>query len=449
MLSFKMIELRSYQQAAADRIENLMRKYRCAYLSGEVRTGKTLTAFEVIRRLDCQTVLFVTKKKAIASIEKDRDAMGLTDVVTVINFEQIHKWETIHWDALILDEAHGVGAFPKPSKRFKDLCRIKYEQILLLSGTPSPESFSQLYHQWRLTPFLWGKYPNFYRWADDYVHLKTKRVGTGIEVNDYSDANKEKIMQDIEPYTVKMTQKEAGFKTEIEENIHLVKMKPRTYRLALRIIKDGVIGNPRCRSVVADTGAKTMGKLRQIYNGHVITENHGPMHWDMSKIEYIKKTFTGKLAIMYCFQEEGRMLRAAFGSRATDSPEVFNSDPESVFIGQIQASREGISLREATDLVFMGIDYSALSYLQSRDRCSFLGRARANRVHYIFAERSIEPRVFDTVRAKRTYTTSHYKQDREKLSIAAHQGIRETGMACSKAFNAEQSWLPGFASIAS
>ena len=63
-----MIELRSYQQAAADRIENLMRKYRCAYLSGEVRTGKTLTAFEVIRRLDCQPVLFVTKKKAIASI---------------------------------------------------------------------------------------------------------------------------------------------------------------------------------------------------------------------------------------------------------------------------------------------------------------------------------------------------------------------------------------------
>ena len=441
-----MIKLRPYQQTAADKIESLMRRYHCAYLSGEVRTGKTLTAFEVIRRfVGCESVLFVTKKKAIASIEKDRDAMGLTDIVTVINFEQIHKWGTQTWDVLIVDEAHGVGAFPKPSKRFKDLYQIKYEQILLLSGTPSPESYSQLYHQWRLTPFLWGKYQTFYRWADDYVHLKTKRVGTGIEVNDYSDANKKKILEDIEPYMVKMTQKEAGFKTEIEENIHLVKMKPRTYRLALRIIKDGVIGRPGRRSVVADTGSKTMSKLRQIFNGHVITENHGPMHWDLSKIKYIKKTFTGKLAIMYCFQEEGRMLRREFGSRATDSPEIFNSDPDSVFIGQIQASREGISLKEATDLVFMGIDYSALSYLQARDRCSFLGRTR-NRVHYIFAERSIEPRVFQIVRKKRTYTTSHYKQDREQISNAVNKVLREGGMARTETFNAEQSWLPGFTS---
>ena len=190
-----------------------------------------------------------------------------------------------------------------------------------------------------------------------------------------------------------------------------------------------------------------MGKLRQCYNGFLICEDrerYGEVIWDYSKVEYIKKTFTGRLAIMYCFQAEGKMLRTAFGSRATDSPETFNSDPESVFIGQIQASREGISLREATDLVFMGIDYSALSYLQSRDRCSFLGRARANRVHYIFAERSIEPRVFDTVRAKRTYTTSHYKQNREQLSVEAHQGIREGRMARDQTFKSQQIGLPGF-----
>ena len=162
------------------------------------------------------------------------------------------------------------------------------------------------------------------------------------------------------------------------------------------------------------------------------------------KIEYIKKTFTGRLAIMYCFQAEGKMLRTAFGSRATDSPETFNSDPESVFIGQVQSSREGISLAAADDLVFMGIDYSALSYIQSRDRCSFLGRDRANRVHYIFAERSIEPRVFEIVKNKQTYTTSHYKQDREQLSVEAHQGIREGRISCDQTFENESGWLPGF-----
>ena len=438
-----MVKLRHYQESAAYKIHDLMLKHRCAYLSGQVRTGKTFTSLFVIELLGCKKVLFVTKKKAIPSIQADVDAMVLTEIVTVINFEQVHK-HAGKWDMLIVDEAHSIGAYPKPSKRWKDLCRIRYEYVLLQSGTPSPESFSQLYHQWALTPHLWSRYQSFYRWADEYVTVTKKFVGTGIEVNDYSKANKAKVLEAIKPMVVEMTQKEAGFETKIEEQVHTVRMKPRTYRLALRIIRDGVIGNPKCRSVVADSGSKTMSKLRQIYNGHVITENHGPLHWDMSKVEYIKKTFTGRLAIMYCFQEEGRMLRAAFGSRATDSPETFNSDPESVFIGQVQSSREGISLAAADDLVFMGIDYSALSYIQSRDRCSFLGRDRANRVHYIFAERSIEPRVFDTVRAKRTYTTSHYKQDREQLSVEAHQGIRKERVACDQTFEGQQIGLPGF-----
>ena len=441
-----MIKLRDYQEEAAYKLHGLLLKHRCAYLSGQVRTGKTFTSLFVIQLLGCEKVLFVTKKKAIPSIQADVDAMSLTEVVTVINFEQVHK-HVGKWDMLIVDEAHSIGAYPKPSKRWKDLCRIRYEYVLLQSGTPSPESFSQLYHQWALTPHLWSKYRNFYRWADEYVTVTKKFVGTGIEVNDYSKANKAKVLEAIKPMVVEMTQKEAGFETKIEEQVHTVRMKPRTYRLALRIIRDGVIGRPGLRSVVADSGAKVLQKLRQCYNGFLICEDrerYGEVIWDYSKVEYIKKTFTGRLAIMYCFQAEGKMLRAAFGSRATDSPETFNSDPESVFIGQVQASREGVSLAAADDLVFMGIDYSALSYIQARERCSFLGRGRANRVHYIFAERSIEPRVFEIVKNKQTYTTSHYKQDREQLSVEAHQGIREGRMACNQTFEGQQIGLPGF-----
>ena len=438
-----MVNLRHYQKSAADELEKLLYEYRCGYLSGEVRTGKTLTVLEVVRRMNCDAVLLVTKKKAIPSIKKDCELMGLEEIVTVINFEQVHKWATKTWDILIVDEAHGVGAYPKPSKRFKDLCRIRSNQVLLMSGTPSPESYSQLFHQFKLTKHLWHRYSNFYRWADEYVTVTTKRVGTGQEINDYSGAKRAKILEDIAPYTVRMTQKEAGFKTEIKEEIHTVRMKPRTYRLALRIIRDGVIGNPKGRSVVADTGAKVMGKLRQIYNGHVITENHGTVIWDYSKAEYIQKTFKGRLAIMYCYQAEGVMLRKIFGKRSTDNPEIFNANPDSVFIGQIHSCREGINLSSADDLCFLGIDYSALSYLQGRDRCSFLGRTRENRVHYIFAERSIEPRVYTTVISKKTYTTSHFYNDREQISNEAHQEIREGRVACTETDASEQSWLPG------
>jgi len=420
------MQLRLYQQEAACDLVAILSQHRIAYLRGEVRTGKTFTALETARRLGVLNCLIVTKKKAIASIEADRDALDLTAKVEVTNYEQLPKRAGRHYDLLIIDEAHGIGAYPKPSKRWHDLLAIRSKYILLMSGTPSPESYSQLYHQFRLGITPWSNYRTFYDWAKaGYVSIGTKYVGTGQQVNDYSKADEARIMADIEPLTVTITQQQAGFTTQIEEQIHQVPMKPRTYRLARRIMKDGVIGRPDCRSVLADTGAKAMSKLRQIYSGTVITEAHGAVIFDRSKAHYIRNHFAGrKLAILYCFNAEGDMLRKLFADTCTDSPETFNADPTATYIGQVQASREGVNLSTADDLIFIGIDYSALSYLQGRDRASYLGRDRANRVHFIFAARGIEPRVYAQVRTKQNYTTAHYAADRGILSKEADQAVR-------------------------
>jgi hypothetical protein len=419
------MQLRLYQQEAAFDLVAILKQHRIAYLRGEVRTGKTFTALETARRLGVRTCLIVTKKKAIASIESDRDAMDQCASIEVTNYEQLPKRIGRHYDLLIVDEAHGIGAYPKPSKRWYDLQEIHFKYILLMSGTPSPESYSQLYHQFRLGHTPWSSYRNFYDWAKSgYVNIGTKYVGTGQQVNDYSKANEARILADIEPLTVTITQKQAGFTTQIQEQVHLVPMKPRTYRLARRIMKNGVIGRPDCRSVLADTGAKAMSKLRQIYSGTVITENHGPVIFDRSKAYYIRDHFQGrKIAILYCFNAEGDMLRKVFAHSCTDSPETFNADPQATYIGQVQASREGVNLSTADDLIFIGIDYSALSYLQGRDRASYYGRDRANRVHFIFAARGIEPRVYAQVRDKQNYTTAHYAADRSSLSKEADQAV--------------------------
>ena len=315
-----MVVLRKYQKAASSKLTRLCQIKRCGYLSGECRTGKTLVALSVVKNMALEKVLVITKKKAIPSIKSDVEKMNLERVVSITNFEQLKNFKGTSWNMIIVDEAHSV-----------------------------------LYHQWSLTPFLWSKYQNFYRWASDYVDVKEKRVGTGVVIKDYSDAKQNRILKDIEPYTVQMTQKEAGFTQEVEEEVHLVKMSRRTYRLALRIIKNGVIGRPGGRSVVADTGAKVMSKLRQIYNGHVITEKHGAVIFDKSKIEYIRDNFSGRIAILYCFIAEGKMLEEYFGHRATDDPDIFNAVSDSVFIGQVKSCREGVNLSSADHLIFLGM----------------------------------------------------------------------------------------------
>ena len=419
-----MIELRLYQEQAASKILSLLRDKGCAYLAGEVRTGKTLTALAAAQRLGYKRILFVTKLKAIPSIQKDALNLGIHVLVT--NYEQLKKYRYSEWDLLIVDEAHSVGSYPKPSLRFKNLCTINYRNICLLSGTPSPESFSQLFHQFKLTRRLWHRYSNFYEWAKaGYVDVEQKRVGTGQVVNDYSNANKELILKEIEPYTVKITQKQAGFETQIEESVKYVQMQPITYEIAKDIIDDG-ISQTETHTILADTGAKKLSKLRQIYSGSAIDEEGEKWIFDKSKAEYIERNYKGsRIAIMYTFDAEGKMLREIFGDRATDSPEKFNSDSDAVFIGQVRASREGVNLSSAEYLIFYGIDYASLSYLQARDRASFLGRKTPPRVHYVFALNGIEPRVLQRVRTKKDFTVSHFRSVREQLSKDAHQAIRE------------------------
>ena len=118
-----MITLRAYQAKAAKELEAILRTHRITYLAGEVRCGKTFTALEVVRAIGVKSALLVTKKKAIKSIENDRDAYGLKDVVTVTNFEQLPKFAGKSYGVLIVDEAHAclLGSTQVDGVKIKDI----------------------------------------------------------------------------------------------------------------------------------------------------------------------------------------------------------------------------------------------------------------------------------------------------------------------------------------
>lgn len=232
---------------------------------------------------------------------------------------------------------------------------------------------------------------------------------------DYSQAIPEKVLPDFDQFKVLMTQADAGITMPVVEKVHHVRMTLATHALASAIERDGVAASRFGWSVVADTGAKQLSKLRQIWSGTVITEDGQGVIIDKSKGYYIVDTFReGKLAILYTFKAERVMLHSclyADGITPTDNPELFNSTGhECWYVGQVASSREGVNLSAATDLVFFGIDFSALSYLQGRDRASHMNRTNENRVHWILAADSLEIDVFAKVKAKENYTVAHFRK---------------------------------------
>jgi hypothetical protein len=410
---FTMFKFRDYQTDIINQGCSILKQHRFLYLAMQVRTGKTLTSLGICKYLFAENVLFITKKKVISTIQKDYETLSPAYNLQVINYESLHTVCYEHkWDVIICDEAHSMGAFPKPSNRAEDVGALidMYKPfVILLSGTPTPESYSQMYHQlYKIPGNPFAAYKNFYRFADDYVKVGKKKAGGGMFVNDYSDGL-DSILEAVKPYTISYTQAQAGFVSTIEEQVLEVHLKPSTIALIERLKKDLVIEGKE-EVILADTAVKLMSKVHQLSSGTIKFESGNSMIVDKSKAEFIKEHFAGcKIGIFYCFKEELVAIKEVFGDDITTDIGVFDDTDKSIAL-QIVSGREGISLKLAEYLVYYNIDFSATSYWQSRDRMTTMDRP-VNKVYWVFSYQGIEWKIFKAVTKKLDYTVNHFKKD--------------------------------------
>ena len=197
------MKLRDYQIKISAQAAEVLQHKKIVYLAMEVRTGKTLTALNTAKLFGAKKVLFLTKKKAISSIQWDYDNFGFMFDLTVINDESLHLVTDIY-DLIIHDEHHRFGAFPKPNK-VAQLFKKRYSKLpmIFLSGTPTPESHSQWFHQFWVSDYSpFKEYTNFYKWAIDFVNVTQKRIGYGL-IKDYSDAKEGLIKRILQNYIIK------------------------------------------------------------------------------------------------------------------------------------------------------------------------------------------------------------------------------------------------------
>jgi len=456
-------QLRPYPQDLAQRGCEILQRLGLVYFAAEVRVGKTHMALKCAELYGAKSVLFLTKKKVlttedkkngvqVGSIEGDYKAGGYQFAITIINNESFHKIDG-KYDLVVLDEAHRLAQFPKPSKGTQQIA-AKYGRLPLiyLSGTPTPESLNQIYHQMYVSsrsPFR--QYANFYQWFSamgcvkcmfkngaydrpDYKNnepiinkyfdeqrrlitkadpLREAKIQT-LEL-DRADAIKrarlanERIRAAIEPYFIRKTQAEAGFVTSVQEHILEVEMKPITYQIAKKLRKDRVFQG-KTEVILGDTPVKLKTKLHQIFSGTIKFESGNSMILDDSKAVFIKERFAGKkIGIFYKFIEEYNLLKQVFGDDLCNDLAEFNNSTKNIAY-QIVSGREGISLKAADYLVYINIDYSNVSFIQSKDRMTTMDRP-SNEVFWIFSKNGIEHAIYRAVKEdKGVFTDMHFKQ---------------------------------------
>ena len=409
-----MLQLRDYQIDLSYKGLDILKQLGIVYLVMSVRTGKTLTSLNIANLYGAKKVLFITKLKAISSIKSDYDALNPNYEIQIINNESLHKITDNDFDLVISDEHHRNSAFPKPCNSAKNIReRFGHLPQIYLSGTPAIESGSQWYHSFwtsKFSPF--NKFKNFYDWSRTYTEPFTKHFGA-LQVKDYSKSKDIEILNVIEPYLVRFTQKDAGFTSEITEEVIYYPIDAKIKQMVKRLMTDLVLEGKE-ETILGDTAAKLMSKVHQLENGTIIFESGNSMILDTSKAEYIKKYFEGKkIAMFYYFKKEWDLLKQVFGDNLTDNLEEFNTTDKHIALQQISGS-EGISLKEADVLVYYNSGYSGRQYTQGRDRLTTINRS-ANHVYFFFDKDGLNAKIYKALKSKKRYNEKLFKKNYERI----------------------------------
>jgi len=420
------MKLKEYQKSLVEQAINIIHKQRMVYLAMETRTGKTpvsiMAASYIANEIGNPSILFSTKKSAMKSIERtfqelQSDIPELEHVsLQIVSMDSLHRVEYEPNRVLIIDEAHGIGAYPKPSKRAISLAGLSRDCIVIyLSATPTPESYSQIYHQlWAArskSGLIYG-YKNFYAWARDYVVVKERRIAAGRVIKDYSGAKEKMIIPYLEQLTVSITQKDAGFKQHhVEEHIYWIPMPLDVMQWVKQLKKDRII-TINGKEITAPSAVSVMSKHHQLCSGTVITDSGEGILVSTHKLDKLRflMAMYPKIAIFYKYIAEHDALVKMLGDRVTEDPDEFEASPDKVFIGQYLSKREGLNLYSADAIVFYNIDFAYVSYIQAKNRIMNLNRTKKAVLVWLFTKGGIEQDVYDVVKGKKNYTESYYKK---------------------------------------
>lgn len=375
----------------------ILRNEGLVYLAMEERTGKTLTAILMCENSKATNILVITKKKAIIGWEDTLSKFTHTKTYTIINYESLHKLPKASYDLCIIDEAHAnLGAYPKLGKTWKATYKVVYgKPIIFMSATPSAQTYSQLYHQMKLSKWSpWAKYSNFYKWFEVNGVQQSQYIA-GREIKLYNKT-KDNVFEDVKHLFITYTRNELGFEHEPNDILHFVDLSEYTKDLYRRLEKNKVI-TINDSLILADTPMGLMTKLHQVEGGTIKYEEEDYILDNTEKIDYIKSMFgdSKDVVLFYHYINELKKLKQYF-KQAT--------------ILQATSFAEGVDLSMFKTLVVYSMDFSTARYTQRRARQCNMKRTEPIDVHFILVNKGISHQVYETVAInKKNFVNSYYE----------------------------------------
>ena len=354
------------------------------------------------RHLNDMRVVTVTgsERKRMAALHSEAD-------VYVINRENV-VWLVEHYgkkwpfDCVVIDES---SSFKNPSsKRFRALKRIlpMTEYMILLTGTPSPNSLLDLWAQMYLIDFgmSLGRTVTGYKqrfFEQDYMGYNwTLRAGSDETIHNL-----------IRPVTLSMSAEdylELPKCVSITQEIELPKKALDAY---LEFEKELLLELDDNAEIEAINAAALANKLLQFCNGAVYTDEH--KNWSeihtakLDALEELVECNDEPMLVAYNYKSDLARLRKRFPvavvlDKEDETIERWNRGEIKMLLAHPASAGHGLNLQKGGSLaVWFGMCWSLENYQQFNKRLDRQGQTKPVRIIHLVAKGCIDERVIEVL----------------------------------------------------
>lgn len=341
-----------------------------------------------------------TKKKDFESFFKCQD-----NKVLVINYDLAFRRKellSLRNFTLMLDESSMIQN--ETAKRTKFILKMKAQNVILLSGTPTSGKYEKLFSQikllnWNISKSLyWDQYINFI--LQDIGGVKFKQV-IGYK-------NVDRLKQKLREHGAVFMKTEDAF--DLPEQIHsIVKINPiPEYK---KFMKDLVI-TINNTDLVGDTSLTKLLYARQLCGFYCDNK--------ISALRDMMESTNERLIIFYNFNSElveieklclelSKHLSIVNGQN--HDLYAYNNFYNSVTAIQYQAGAMGLNLQRANKIIYYTLPLSSELFEQSKKRIHRIGQKNKCMYYYLICKGTVEEKILETLKMRKDYTDALFKEE--------------------------------------
>ena len=334
--------------------------------------------------------------------------------------EQDHKCGVINYESawrkpellklkgftLMLDESQAISN--PTSKQTKGVTKLKFDNLILLSGTPcSNARYDKLYTQLKML----GLHMNKRSYEDRYCNFfEMEKAGVKFRVlsknNPYKNVDELKsIMHDLGCVFMKTDEV-----LELPPQ-RFIDVSVPTNKYYKTFIKDGYVD---CGNIEYISSSPTTDMLyqRQLCNSK-------------EKIEMVKtllESTEDRVIIFYNFNCELDLLQQlvlklkrplSFVNGSQKNLNCYNKDDDSITLVQYQSGSSGVNLQLSNKIIYYSPPVKSDFFEQSKKRIHRIGQDSKCTYWKLITKGSIEERIYNTLDLKRDYTDELFRRDNE------------------------------------